>query len=180
MYQYVELLPLVGVMLDGKRIRLGSTREGVEELLGRAEQEHSRSLYYFHSELHIVLDERNCVEFIELSGGPDGTLQAVLDDVKLFQAEPEQVYEWLKQKNNGEVLDNERSYGYAFLELSVGLYRESIPENVPEMIAEAKAEGHPLALDEIDAEIRRTYWACAGVGVKDYYREEALQSCARS
>ena len=44
MYQCVELLPLVGVMLDGKRIRLGSTREGVEELLGRAEQEHGRSL----------------------------------------------------------------------------------------------------------------------------------------
>ena len=52
----------------------------------------------------------------------------------------------------------------------MGLYRESVPENVQEMIEEARADDHPLDEDEIAYETRRTHWATIGVGVKDYYK----------
>lgn len=166
----VEVLPQTGIIVGGRTIRLGDTRADVERMLGEPGSVIENSLYYFQSELHIVLDKTNRVEFIDVQGGPDGTLQAVLDGVEVFQADPDAVYELLKGKNAGGAEENENGYSYRFLDLSVGLFRESIPKNVDEMIEEARADGHPLSIEDIEYEKRRTHWAAIGVGVKDYYR----------
>ena len=166
----VELLPQVGAVLDGKTIRLGDTRADVEQALGAPDHTKWNALYYLASELRIDFDEDGRAEFIELLGGPDGTLRPMIFGVDAFRAEPKTVAALLKEKNGGDFLDNERGYSYTFQKLSVGLYRESIPENVPEMIEEAQAEGHPLSAEDIEYETRRTHWATIGIGVEDYYR----------
>lgn len=166
----VEVIPQVGVILDGKTICLGSTRADVEQMLGSGEAIRWNSLYHFDSELRVDFDEEDRVEFIELLGGPDGKLQPVVFGLEAFQADPEAVVELLKEKNGADFLDTEKGYSYGFQKLSVGLYRESIPDNVPEMIEEAEADGNPLSEEDIEYEKRRTHWATIGVGVENYYQ----------
>ena len=165
----VELIPGVGVVLDGKTIRLEDARADVEQTLGEGENVRWNSLYYFASELRVDFDGEGRVEFIELLGGPDGALQPVIFGTEAFREPPEAVVELLKEKNGGDFLDTEKGYSYAFKKISVGLYRESIPENVSEMIEEAEADGHPLREEDIEYEKRRTHWATIGVGVENYY-----------
>lgn len=165
----VEMIPLVGVIADGKTVRLGDTRADVEQTLENPSHTQWNSLYYFANELRIDFDEEGRAEFIELLGGPDGALQPVIFGVAAFQAEPETLVELLKKKNGGEFVDTEKGYSYAFKKLSVGLYRESIPANVAEMMEEAEADGHPLNEADIEYEKRRTHWATIGVGVEGYY-----------
>ncbi|MBD5133920.1 MAG: hypothetical protein HDT38_05560 [Clostridiales bacterium] len=169
MVHTVELIPQVGVIVDSKTIRLGDARADVEKALGEGENVRWNSLYYFASELRVDFGEEGHVEFIELLGGPDGKLQPVIFGLPAFQAPPETVLELLKEKNGGDFLDTEKGYSYAFKKISVGLYRESIPENLAEMIAEAEADGHPLSEEDIEYEKRRTHWATIGVGAEGYY-----------
>ena len=165
----VEVIPQVGVVVDGKTVHLEDTRENVERTLGAPSGSRWNSLYYFDNELRVDFDEEGRVEFIELLGGPEGKLQPVIFGLKAFQVEPEAVVELLKEKNGGDFVDAENGYSYAFRKLSVGLYRESVPENVAEMIEEARADGHPLSEGDIEQEKRRTHWATIGVGAENYY-----------
>lgn len=165
----VEVIPQAGVVVGGKAVRLGDPKADVIRTLGETSSVRWNSLYYFKNELRVDFDEEDRVEFIELLGGPEGELQPVVFGLEVFQADPEAVYGLLKEKNGADFLDAEKGYSYAFKRLSVGLYRESVPENVPEMIAEAEADGHPLSEAEIEAEKRRTHWATVGIGVENYY-----------
>ncbi len=165
----VKVIPQAGVVVDGRAIRLGGGKADVEQILGHPDTIFENSLYYFENELRIVLDKAGRVEFIELLGGPDGTFQPVLFGLEAFQADPEAVVGLLKEKNGADFLDTEKGYSYAFKKLSVGLYRESVPQNVPEMIEEAEADGNPLSEEDIEYEKRRTHWATVGIGVENYY-----------
>lgn len=165
----VELIPQVGIVLDGAAVRLESSREEVEQALGSPESTRWNSFYYFDNELRIDFDEAGCAEFIELLGGPDGALQPVLWGLEVFRAPPEAVLGLLREKNGPNFVDAERGYCYTFRNLNVGLYRESVPENVQELIAEAEAGGHPLSEADIEHETRRTHWATAGLGAEYYY-----------
>ena len=57
------------------------------------------------------------------------------------------------------------------MDISVGVYRESRPEDVQEMIESAKEDGEPMDVEEIEYEMRNaTHWDTIGIGVKNYYR----------
>ncbi|MBQ9121173.1 MAG: hypothetical protein IJY12_02280 [Clostridia bacterium] len=89
----------------------------------------------------------------------------------MFETDAEALAGLLRQRNNGEVKDTERGYSYCFVNISVGIYRESIPENVAEMIEEAAKYGNSLSSDEIEEERKRAnYWATIGIGKGGYYR----------
>lgn len=214
----VELIPLTGIVLNGRTVRLGDTKADVERALGRplgANESAARPLgdapqlsgaerqalellggpdgpaavlgggnaapegpeplppgprwFYFRNELRLDFDGRGRVEFIELLGGPDGDLQPSIDGLEVFQAEPEAVYDLLKAKNSGPIDIGVNCYSCTFLNLETGIYRERVPEDVTEMIGEARAEGHPLTPEEIDYETGLTHWAAIGIGVKGYY-----------
>ena len=165
----VEVIPQVGVVVDGKTVQLEDRRENVEQILGAPSGSRWNSLYYFDNELRVDFDEEGRVEFIELLGGPEGKLQPVVFGMEAFQADPDAVAALLEEKNDWDVIDGEHGHCLQFLKLSVGLYRESVPENVAEMIAEAEADGHPLSEEDIEHEKRRTHWATIGVGTEDYY-----------
>ena len=61
--------------------------------------------------------------------------------VSAFDTDADELTDLLLQKNNGEVVDTEQGYSYAFPNISVGIYRELRPSDLAEMIEEMKADG---------------------------------------
>lgn len=165
----IVILPLEGFCIDGTEIRLGASENEVRDVLGEPESRYKSSLYYFGNELRFDLGE-NGVEFIEFLGGADGALQPTIYDVPAFGVGAGKLYELLAEKNGDRIDDRENGYSYAFLNLSVGVYRESIPENVEEMIAEAIRAGEPMSENDIAEERKKAaFWATIGIGRAGYY-----------
>ncbi len=166
----IEIIPLYEIRADGAEIRLGDSSNKVKAALGEPYGTREDSLYYYNNELRIdfIADS---VEFIEFLGGIDGELQPVIYGAPAFQTNADTLYDILTKENEGMIDDNEDGYSYGFCEISVGVYRESTPESVQEMIDDAKENGEPLDKDDIAEETRRaSHWDTIGIGVKNYYK----------
>ena len=173
----VGLYPLDRAEIGNKTVYLGMDMNSVFDILGKSENFHTlydsnnERHYYCNGELAIDFDKNNKVEFIELLFGIDGELQPLIYGISAFEENADKMVDLLTEKNNGEVDDSEGAYSYAFLEISVGIYRESVPQDIIESIEEAKSEGMLLDNEEIKEEMRRaSHWGTIGIGIKDYYR----------
>lgn len=167
----IEIIPLYGIRADGAEIQLGDSSNKVKAALGEPYGTWDDSLYYYNNELRIDFGS-NGAEFIEFLGGIDGELQPKIYGVPAFQKNADTLYEILTKENGGMIDDSENGYSYGFCEISVGVYRESTPESVQEMIDDAKENGEPLDEDEIAEETRRaSHWDTIGIGVKNYYKQ---------
>ena len=163
--------PLEGIAWNDKSINLKDSKDVVKASLGQPEEADENAYYYFNNELRIDFDEKGCVEFIEFLGGIDGKLQPVIYGVSSFQTKAEDIFNILFEKNHGDIDDNENGYSYSFLNISVGVYRSSIPEDVQEMIEEAAADGVPIDEEELEYEMKKAnYWETIGIGIENYYR----------
>ncbi len=147
----IEIYPLDKVLIDGISIELGMDKASVEAEIGEGEHIGKR-YYYYNSEMAIDYDNDQNVEFIEFLGGFDGALKPVIYGVSAFDVPADELIRLLTQKNDGEVDDHERGYSYGFLNISVGVYRETIPHG-------KRKESH---------------WSTIGIGVADYYRRLVL------
>lgn len=167
----IEIHPLDKVVIDGVPIYLGMEQAAVETAIGKG-QLLGKRYYYFNCDMAIDYYADGKVEFIEFLGGIDGALQPKIYGVSAFDTPAEELIILLKQKNAGEVLDREQGYSFAFLNISVGVYREMRPSDVVKMIEEMKADG--IATDnneDVAKEMRRAnHWATIGVGIKGYYQ----------
>ena len=115
--------------------------------------------------------QENKVNFIEFLGGVDGKLKPTIYGVSAFDVEADELVDVLKTNNNGELCDDENGYSYQFSNISIGLYREAIPNEIAEIVEEAKSFGNPMSDDEIQYEMKRAnYWAAIGIGVTGYYQ----------
>ncbi|MBR5370676.1 MAG: hypothetical protein IK130_00530 [Oscillospiraceae bacterium] len=164
----MTLKPLKGVIWDNQMLAFGDTRETVEQLLGKA-QVWGTSLYYFQNAMRLDFDEDGGLEFIEfLSPGKDLSLE--IYGIDPFTAKANDVIALLAKKNDGRVTDCDNGYCITFGEISVGVYRDSIPEDAADLAAEAEAEGTPLTDEEYEAELSKAnHWETIGFGVKGYY-----------
>ena len=119
----------------------------------------------------IDYDDSKRIEFIEFLGGIDGLLHPVIYGVSAFDAHADELTDLLLRKNNGEVVDTEQGYSYAFPNIGVGIYREIRPSDVAEMIEEMKADGIATENNEdLANDMRKAmHWATIGIGVADYY-----------
>ena len=124
----INIVPLKKIEIDGKSVELGMTKEQVVEILGAGEL--SDRHYFYDYELAIDYDENNTVEFIEFLGGIEGTLHPVIYEKPVFESNADEIFEILKQHNNGEIDDSENGYSYSFIQTIVGLYSTSTPESV--------------------------------------------------
>ena len=169
--QKIKIIPLVGIVFDDMTIALYSSCEDVKNLLGEPYSTWDDSLYYFNNELRFDFDDDGKVEFIEFLGGIDGELQPVIYDVPAFQSKADILYNILREENRGDIDDSENEYSYGFLNISVGVYRPAVLEDVEDMIREANEDGAPMDEEEIKDEMKRAdYWATIGIGVEGYYR----------
>ena len=164
----IELYPLEKVVIDGVSIHLGMEQSDVERLIGNGQFVRDR-YYYNNNELAISYDDGK-VNYIEFLGVMYGRLKPFIYGVSAFEADANEIYELLKKHNGSEIADAEQGYSYAFLNISVGVYREAVPENVAEMIEEAASFGNPMSEEEIQYEIgRANHWATIGMGTDGYY-----------
>ena len=162
--------PLEGMTWDNSFIALGTSKGDVVEIIGQPESKTEISFYYFGNELRFDFDENDNIKFIEFLGGIDGQIQPQIYGDSAFTADADEIVALLKKHNRGAAIDNENGYSYAFSDISVGLYRESIPENVQEMIEEAASSGETMSEEDIQYETRRAaHWATIGFGVRGYY-----------
>ena len=112
------------------------------------------------------------MEFIEFLGGLEGRLQPTIYGLPAFQTGAGELIEELTRRNDGPVDDREQGYSYAFLNISVGVYRSILPKDVRELIAEMEENGIPT-LDDPDVERdrrRAEHWETIGIGVAGYYQ----------
>lgn len=86
-----------------------------------------------------------------------------------FETRADDIVSILTDKNGNEIDDRENGYSYAFLNISVGIYRPITPKGVEEDIEEMKSDGEYDA-EYAEEEMRKeSHWATIGIGVKDYY-----------
>ena len=98
-------------------------------------------------------------------------LKPVIYGISAFQAQANDLFEVLKEQNNGVIGDTENGYAYQFQNTSVGVYREAVPKEVEEMIEESASFGNPMSDDEIQYEMKRAnHWATGGIGITGYYQ----------
>ena len=165
----IEIYPLDKVVIDGVEIFLGMEQSAVETAIGKG-QLIGKRCYYFNSEMAIDYSN-NKVEYIEFMCGVDGMLKPAIYGISAFETQANDLFEVLKERNNGAIGDNENGYSYQFQNISVGVYRESVPEEIKEMIEEAVSFGEPMSDHEIEYEMKRAnHWATIGVGVAGYYQ----------
>ena len=168
----LELLPLEGLRLGDALLPLSASKAQVEALLGPAETVRRNRWYYLKSDLRLDFDPSGKVEFIEFLGGLEGTLQPTIYGLPAFQTGAGELIEELTRRNDGPVDDREQGYSYAFLNISVGVYRSILPKDVRELIAEMEENGIPT-LDDPDVERdrrRAEHWETIGIGLSGYYQ----------
>lgn len=165
----IEIYPLDKVVIDGAAIHLGMEQSAVESSIGKGQLVGTR-YYYFNSEM--AIDYRNSkIEFIEFLCGVNGVLKPTIYGISAFEIHANDLFEILKEENNGVIGDTENGYTYEFQNISVGVYREAVPKEVEEMIEEAASCGNPMSDDEIQYERKRAnHWATIGVGIEGCYR----------
>lgn len=97
--------------------------------------------------------------------------QITIYGVSAFDINSAELVDVLKINNNGEICDDENGYSYQFSNISIGVYREALPDEITKMIEEAKSDGNPMSDDEVEYEMKRAnYWAPIGCGVVGYYQ----------
>ena len=165
----IQIFPLDKVTFDNVSIRLGMEKAAVELALGAGEAIGNR-YYYFNGEMAIDYREDK-VDFIEFLGGVDGKLKPAIYGVSVFDTNAAELVAVLKKNNSGEIWDDENGYSYQFSNISIGVYREAIPDEITEMIEEANRDGNPMSNEDIQYEMKRAnHWATIGVGITGYYQ----------
>ena len=165
----IEIYPLKKVLIDYVAIYFGMEKSSVDTAIGSGQLIGNR-YYYLNNEMAIGYNN-NKAEFIEFLGGIDGMLKPTIYGISAFDVQADDLFEILKKQNNGKIGDHENGYSYQFQNISVGVYREAVPQEVEEMIEEAASFGNPMSDDEVRYEMKRAnHWASIGVGIAGYYQ----------
>lgn len=168
----IVLYPREKAIINEAEIVLGSDQATVDSALGKGEQ-YDNKVYYYDNSLSVEFDDNNRVSFIEVLGGEDCSLSPVIYGISAFEEEADKVFDILKEQNAGSVIDEENGYSYQFSNISVGVYRETTPESVAEMIEEMKEDGVPIEGNEnLEKDIRRSkHWETIGIAVEGYWED---------
>jgi len=170
----IEILPLEGIKIeDTGKLSLGQSKPDIEKLLGNPSAgSNLQQLFYDEFEVRIDLDNNGNTEFIEFLYGPfPEKTELSVYGINPFQIGADKLIEILTEKNDGEIDDSEAEYCYAFINLSVGIWRGATEKSVGESISEMKA-GHQYEENKDwlndDLNKAKNFWTI-GIGVKNYY-----------
>jgi hypothetical protein len=146
----------------------------ISSLLGQPSAHSNTTQSFYNSyELRIDFDEQG-VSFIEFIYGPYPEKTALsLYGINPFEIGANNLIDLLSLKNNGPIDDSEADYCYAFLNISVGMWRQATEQGIQSSIDEAKLDGTPInQIHQLEEELKsvKNYWTI-GVGKKGYYSE---------
>ena len=166
--------PVVGIKIDTIGLSAqGASKKEVEALLKEpSSSSNAKQFYYDHYEVRIDFDAHERVEFIEFIYGPNPKrTQLNVYEIDPFKLDADALIALLSEKNDGPIDDSEAKFAYAFLNLSVGIWRDATEEDVQESIDELTKSGEYEENKEWlleDLEKSKHFWTI-GIGVKDYY-----------
>ena len=161
----IEIIPGEGIVLDGKKILLGSMKEEIISLLGEP-QIIINSFYSCANELRFDFDENGRTEFIEFLGGIDGKLKPHIYGISVFDTVFDIVYAMLWENNGREFTDIEDGHCHVFDKIGIRLYREITHKDFEENLRAMKAEGIPFEnYVDYEADKRKAFhWDTVGIG----------------
>jgi hypothetical protein len=166
----INIIPKDGIEI----ISIGDERSFVNKRVkGFTTYEGGKIDYYTNYGFHIHYDENNLVEAIEIMLDMQGVFE--LYGKNPHTTEIEEMVEILKAKNNGETNPIDEPEDYMFLELSLGIFRGSTPEEFEKYIEETKKEnpedfknGTPeWMLEDLE---KTKHFQTLLIGNKDYFR----------
>ena len=169
----LHLEPLKGIDITGIGfLAFGQSTHEVEQLLGAPSRAHGAQWFYDELELRVDFNGEGKVEFLECIYGPFcEKVIPVLEGYRVFELPGEELVALLTNKNNGSIDDSEAAYGYSFLDISVGIYRDATPTDLSKTMEEMKAAGtyedNKEWLEE-DWKKANHFWTI-GIGEKGYY-----------
>jgi hypothetical protein len=167
----INIIPKDGIEI----ISLGDERSFVNKRVkGFTAYEGRKIDYYTNYGFHIHYDENDLVEAIEIMFDMQGVFE--LYGKNPHTTEIEEMVEILKAKNNGETNPIDEPEDYMFLELSLGIFRASTPEEFQIYIDQTKAEnpndfknGTPeWMLEDLE---KTKHFQTLLIGKKDYFRD---------
>lgn len=177
----IDIKPLVGIEIKNiGEIKLGQTKKDVENLLGLPNLSDNISIgniqtnraFYNEYEVGIDYDDSNTIEFIEFINGPSlEKIQLRVYGIDPFKIEANELIEILSDYNSGKIDETEAPHSYAFENISVGIWRQSVPSDLEEWISEKKLDNtYEIDKSWIDEELERSkhFWTI-GIGRKGYY-----------
>ena len=80
------------------------------------------------------------------------------------------LYRILADHNTGNIMDNEHGYSFAFPNIGIGIYRESVPGNVSDLISELEKLGINVAgnSDVKEEQLKSSHWATISLASSNY------------
>ncbi|KQT25996.1 hypothetical protein ASG22_04695 [Chryseobacterium sp. Leaf405] len=168
----IILKPLEGILVNDKKIEFGQGKNDIINLLGKPDNDEEEQFYYDSLDVRFDFDDNGGLEFVECQGPYSENTEFSIYDINPFKLYDTDLIDFLTNKNNGEIDDFEAPYSYSFLEISVGIWRASIPVDIESTITEMKEEGTYEESKEImdqDLEKSKYFWTIA-VGKTDYYK----------
>ena len=170
----IILYPLKGIEFESKKmLELGTSKVEIIKSLGKPSSGTDKQMFYDNLELRIDIDNSKNIEFIEFIYGPfPEKTEIELYGINPFKTNSTDLIEILIENNNGEIDSSEEPYCFAFLESSIGIFRDSCESDIDEMISELKENGEYSENEEwvLDDKEKAKYFWTVGLGIKDYYK----------
>ena len=177
----IDIKPLLGIDIKSiGEVKLGQSQNEVESVIGSPSMYDTISFnntqtnraFYEAYELRIDYNSNNQVTFIEFIYGPfPEKTELRIYDINPFQEEAERLIELLTIYNAGKIDESETPHCYVFENISVGIWRQSVPSDIQELINEKK-EDCTYEIDKawVDEELEKSkhFWTI-GIGEKGYY-----------
>ena len=129
MKKTIEIIPLKGVKMDNLDIDLGNDMKSIINILGKPNIQEENQLYYDRYEFRLDFDINKKLEFIELQGPNTKYINPAIYGINPFEIEADELVKLLKEKNGSNIDDTEAQYSYCFSDISVGIWRQNIPED---------------------------------------------------
>ena len=177
----IDIKPLLGIDIKSiGEVKLGQSQNEVESLIGSAsmsdtiafDNTQTKRAFYEAYELRIDYSSNNEVTFIEFINGPfPEKTELRIYGVDPFKEGAERLIELLTIYNAGKIDESEAPHSYAFENISVGVWRQSVPSDIQELIDDKK-EDNTYEIDKawVNEELEKSnhFWTI-GIGKKGYY-----------
>ena len=166
----IRILPTHGIEI----ITFFMDRKMVNARLGAPELPNQQIDYYTNHGYHIHYNEKDVVTFIEIMGDMQSKFE--LYDQNPFTANTDELVKLLTEKNIGEINGIEAPADYIFVELGLGVFRSSTPEQYQAYIEEAKKDEPENFVNGIPEEMledleKTKHFQTIALGDKDYFRD---------
>lgn len=130
MKRTIEIIPLKGIKMDSIDVILGDDLESITNIIGKPDYQEESQLYYDRYEFRLDFDLNRKLEFIELQGPYTNRVIPLIYGVNPFELDAAELVTLLKEKNGSNIDDAEAPYCYCFRNISIGVWRQNIPEDI--------------------------------------------------